>query len=269
MPPKKKKGKKKSKKPKISKEEKARLKLEKSCEELTTQLDLYQSFLDRMNRWMKENGMKAEELFRKFDTNQDGLLSYDEFKAGMLDLDAPCNSVELHVFALQLDKDNNGRIDYLEFAKGLTFPDSDQLADGPVLRITKEEIQACPCCQLGLWKPYVEPAPRYVKILFKMATFENLRSYPGHFIKVVHSHIYVYGLISLIKEEMDIATTKMRLYLNKTREASDLLIPDKTMEEYGFRGSTRDCPQEVLLYYDFTTEVQGCPLANCDYYFTS
>lgn len=42
---------------------------------------------------------------------------------GMLDLDAPCNSVELHVFALQLDKDNNGRIDYLEFAKGLTFPD--------------------------------------------------------------------------------------------------------------------------------------------------
>lgn len=31
---------------------------------------------------MKENGMKAEELFRKFDTNQDGLLSYDEFKAG-------------------------------------------------------------------------------------------------------------------------------------------------------------------------------------------
>lgn len=35
-----------------------------------------------MNRWMKENGMKAEELFRKFDTNQDGLLSYDEFKAG-------------------------------------------------------------------------------------------------------------------------------------------------------------------------------------------
>lgn len=58
------------------------LKLEKSCEELTTQLDLYQSFLDRMNRWMKENGMKAEELFRKFDTNQDGSLSYDEFKAG-------------------------------------------------------------------------------------------------------------------------------------------------------------------------------------------
>lgn len=58
------------------------LKLEKSCEDLTSQLDLYQSFLDRMNRWLSQNGLKAEELFRKFDTNQDGMLTYDEFKAG-------------------------------------------------------------------------------------------------------------------------------------------------------------------------------------------
>lgn len=267
MPPKKKKGKKKSKKPKISKEEKARLKLEKSCEDLTSQLDLYQSFLDRMNRWLSQNGLKAEELFRKFDTNQDGMLTYDEFKAGMLDLDAPCNSIELHVLACQLDKDNNGRIDYLEFSKGLSFPDS-TLHDGPVLSITKEEIQACPCCQLGLWKPYIDPQPRYVQVLFRMVTFDNLRSYPGHFSKVVHSHIFVYGLISLIKDETDAATTKLRLYLNKTREASDLLMPDKTLEEYGFKGNTRDNPQDVLLYYDFVTEVDDCPLMNCDYYFT-
>ena len=42
---------------------------------------------------------------------------------GMLDLDAPCNALELHVLAKRLDRDKSESIDYVEFSKGLNFTD--------------------------------------------------------------------------------------------------------------------------------------------------
>ena len=59
-------------------------KLDKACSMVTSQVDLYQLFLDRMNRWIKRNNYKAIELYQKFDKNGDGSLTYDEFKAGEL-----------------------------------------------------------------------------------------------------------------------------------------------------------------------------------------
>ncbi|XP_022103410.1 uncharacterized protein LOC110986092 isoform X3 [Acanthaster planci] len=271
-----KKGKKKKKggaKKKVNKAEKAKEKLEKACELMTSQTDLYQNFLDRMDRWIVANKHKAVELFKRFDRNGDGVLTYDEFKSGMLDLDAPCNALELHVLAKRLDKDKNETIDYVEFSKGLSFCTDEEETDGtekhPPLEITKEVLEECPSCKLGLWKPYAEKYPKYVYIYLKFVTFDNLRSYPGHFSVIVHSHLTVFGLLEIIKERTDLGTTKLRIFSDKSRDASCLLLPDKTLEQCGIQGGTRSKPEETVLYYDYSTEFHDCPLLMSDHYFMS
>lgn len=45
----------------------------------------------------------------------------EEFTCGMRDLDAPATLAELTVLAREIDRDNSGNIDYLEFANGLRY----------------------------------------------------------------------------------------------------------------------------------------------------
>ncbi|XP_033626909.1 uncharacterized protein LOC117289753 [Asterias rubens] len=273
MPLKKGKKKKGKAKKKVSKSERAKEKLEKACDLMTSKTDLYQNFLDRMDRWIACNKHKAVELFKRFDLNGDGVLTFDEFKSGMLDLDAPCNALELHVLAKRLDRDKSESIDYVEFSKGLNFTDEDEETEKgeqpPQLTITKEELQECPCCKLGLWRPQVEKNPKYVYIFLKFVTFDNVRSYPGHFSVVVHAHLTVYGLIEIIKQRMDLGTTKLRIFSDKSRDSSCLLMPDKTLQQCGIEGGTRSKPEETVLYYDYTTEFHDCPVLMSDFYFMS
>lgn len=265
--PKGKKGKKgKGKKKKQSKEEKAQEKLDKACSMVTSQVDLYQLFLDRMNRWIKRNNYKAIELYQKFDKNGDGSLTYDEFKAGLKDLDAPCNNIELEILARRIDGNGDKLIDYREFTKGLSFL---EVEERPLLVTTKEELEKCECCKLGLWKPEIERAPKYLKVHLKFGTFDNLRSYPGHFDLVLHSHLTICGLIDIIKERMDLATTTLRVYADKSRTMNSLLLPDQTLAECGYSGGTRGDPEDCFLYYDYSTEFHDCAILMSDYYFAS
>ena len=138
-------------------------KLEKAAEAFEAAEELHLSFVTRVDQWMLNNYSRAIDLFRRFDLNGDGCLTYEEFYAGMRDLHAPCNKIELYVMAKKLDQDGNGLIDYLEFSKGLRyFRPTDCAADSdlPPLTIVREKLEECPCCKLGLWKPYKEKYPR-------------------------------------------------------------------------------------------------------------
>ncbi len=118
-----------------------------------------------MNKWIFKNNSRAIDLFRKFDSNGDGLLCYEEFHAGMRDLDAPCSVVELHVLAKLLDRNKDGMIDYLEFSKGVRYykPEETVTDDGlPTLQIYREELDSCANCRLKLWKPTDVKFPRLV-----------------------------------------------------------------------------------------------------------
>lgn len=126
--------------------------------------------MTRIDDWMLRNYSRAIDLFRRFDLNGDGCLTYEEFYAGMRDLQAPCNKVELYLLAKKLDQDGNELIDYLEFSKGLKyFRKSDVLPDSelPNLTIVREKLEQCPCCKLGLWKPRKEAFPRLVHVIME------------------------------------------------------------------------------------------------------
>ena len=105
---------------------------------------------------MLDNHCRAIDLFRKFDHDGNGSLSYGEFFAGMRDLNAPCTQLELFVLARTVDENRDGQIEYAEFAKNLKYvrPEKEVKDDGlPVLKIYRNEYEKCPNCQVKRWNP--------------------------------------------------------------------------------------------------------------------
>lgn len=264
---KKKKGKK---VPKKSKDEVAKEKLEKAAEAFEAAEQLHQSFVTRIDEWMLKNYSRAIDLFRRFDLNGDGCLTYNEFYAGMRDLQAPCNKIELYVLAKKLDQDGNGLIDYLEFSKGLRYfraaecvPDNDL----PALTILREKLDECPCCKLGLWKPYKEKYPRYISLELRLITFANIKTYPGNFQVYVHAHVTVHSIMVLINNRFGETTQKLTIYRVNAEGKNISLNPHLTLEDTGYPGGPRNEPQLVHLLYDYVTEFNDCPVLTCDHYF--
>ena len=98
---------------------------------------------------------------------------------------------------------------------------------------------------------------------------DSLRKHPCHFTKVVHTHLTVYGLIQLIKSEVGIQSSTISLFRDKSRSAEAELPHDLTLDECGYEGREWHNPMEHVIYYDYTSEFNSCPILMCDHYFTN
>lgn len=56
---------------------------------------IFHDFQDRMLHWMTENYGRIVDLFRRFDTDNSGRLSYEEFADGMKDLGKLVNNLTI------------------------------------------------------------------------------------------------------------------------------------------------------------------------------
>jgi Ca2+-binding EF-hand superfamily protein len=73
--------------------------------------------IEVMSRWLKSTGLSVVDLFAKFDENDDGEITSEEFKNGLLGLnlaDLPPSQIERLVEAI--DEDGNGVIDLEELS---------------------------------------------------------------------------------------------------------------------------------------------------------
>ncbi|KAK6174692.1 hypothetical protein SNE40_017922 [Patella caerulea] len=265
--------KKKGKKKKLTKAEKALEKLEKATQKIKDDEESFYHLINRMDQWLRSMAPRAIELFKMIDTSGDGILSYDEFKSGMFDLNIPLNRTELHLMARLLDTDDSGEIDYTEFSKGITYvkpvdetsdPDPDHKTS---LILSERKPVPCSCCKMGVWQPYREKNPRYLSIELRLVTFDNYKDHLGHISVLVHSHLSIYGLIELIINQTSVLSTKLAIFSDKSRSLEALLPVESTLEDCGYFGSSRENPQEITLYYDYTVEFVNCPLLMCDHYF--
>ena len=53
---------------------------------ITSKSGIFLDFQDRMLHWMNRNYSRILDLFRRFDSDNSGTISYEEFAAGMRDL---------------------------------------------------------------------------------------------------------------------------------------------------------------------------------------
>ncbi|XP_013398876.1 uncharacterized protein LOC106165263 [Lingula anatina] len=143
------KKKKKKKKKKLTKSERAALKLEKAINAYMSQEEHYRNFIDTIHNWLtdKKNAEKMTQLFAYYDTRGENHVTYDEFKAGMRDLNIPCNVLELHILAKLLDKEDIEEIDYTMLPKGLSFireamdDDSDSESEEEEAEVTETPVE--------------------------------------------------------------------------------------------------------------------------------
>lgn len=274
MPPKKKGGKKKGGKKKGGKKKTltAEEKLELKCHEFTAQEELHEAFIRRVNIWMLEHHARASDLFKRFDKDGNGFLTYAEFFAGMRDLDAPCTQLELYALAKAVDKDNNGQIDYSEFSAGVKYerPVKVFKDDGlPILKIIREEKENCPHCKVDVWTPADYGSVKYICLEVKLLSLIQMRNYPGHFQVYVHAHVLISSIIEMIKERRDGTIRNITLFYENAEGLRVLLYPEKTMEESGFPGGSKSEPQQVNFFYEYQTDLSDCPIIQCDHYFVS
>ncbi|XP_067651047.1 microtubule-actin cross-linking factor 1, isoforms 6/7-like isoform X2 [Haliotis asinina] len=218
------------KKKKMTKAQRAQEKLEKSTEKIRNNPEMFNVFVNRMDRWLKQKSSCAVEMFKKIDTEGEGIITYSQFKSGMFDLNAPLNKVELHLLATLLDTADSDEIDYTELGNGLQHK-------------------------------------RYLHIELRLVTFEKFKHHPGHVNVLVHSHLPVFGLVQLLVHLTSVQSTKISIFQDKTRTKDVRLPPDFRLEDCGYEGNSKDNPQEIMLYYDYTVEFTDCPILVCDHYF--
>ncbi|XP_072098565.1 uncharacterized protein [Mobula birostris] len=289
-------------KPALSKEEREREKLAKAAEEFQRDSQEYGLFLDRMDKWLKAHQEQAMQLFGKYDRIGNEILHYEEFKLGMRDLKIPCVEAQLHILARLLDPNNTGTIDYVELGAGLekaryrqgSIEEEDEENEeevkevkeandriavrggkerheisqeaGTTLVITKEKLNHCPGCHLGLQSPLQVSEARYISLDLRLISLSNSRSHPGHLQRTVRSHVKVYGLIGQIRAWTGIESTTLRIFKDQSCSQESCLPLELSLEQCGFPGGPFHSPTSALLFYDYWIEFSDCPILNCDHY---
>jgi Ca2+-binding EF-hand superfamily protein len=79
--------------------------------------------LQKVRGCLENKSTKISKIFRSFDANHDGVVSKDEFRAGMSNLNSGLTSPEIDRLIDLCDADGDGTIDYTEFASKLSSSD--------------------------------------------------------------------------------------------------------------------------------------------------
>jgi len=77
-----------------------------------------------MQERLDQKGGQMRHQFVKFDANHDGTINHEEFRNGLLEgLGMPIKTPDVNLLINQVDRDNSGRIDYIEFAEKMKQAD--------------------------------------------------------------------------------------------------------------------------------------------------
>ena len=97
-------------------------------------------FLKGMGAAMQRAKRPLQDLFRKFDRDDDGTITYDEFYETLLDMQCPLSKNEMEQIAMLVDSDKNGTIDIAEFAAGFHITSPGALANGGWEKRVKDQL---------------------------------------------------------------------------------------------------------------------------------
>ena len=110
---------------------------------------------------------------------------------------------------------------------------------------------------------------RFISITLRLLTFEDAEHHPGHFNSIIHSHLTVFHLGSIVRDATGVSSTLVVLYAGDPVTSGNLVVLDDEMslEECGYLGGPQHNPVSITLYYDFVVEPSGDdPLLMCDHY---
>ena len=93
-----------------------RLKEEAKALEIAREARRHREVLDHVRDKIDAKSKRLTNVFRQFDLNHDGVVSYTEFRQGLHNLGVELNELDFKVLIETVDVDGEGTIDYTEFA---------------------------------------------------------------------------------------------------------------------------------------------------------
>ncbi|XP_075242936.1 uncharacterized protein LOC142337529 isoform X2 [Convolutriloba macropyga] len=173
------KGKKgKKKKPKLTLAERRQLKMEKKITSFKSNRAEFLSFVERINHWRERHFSEVMEQCRKADKDSSGSLEYDTVKLILIDLDIPCNTLELEIVCRLVDTGDDadtcdlpsGYIDYEDFAQPI------------VAVLPSQEVQDLTSFKTLSDKTFYQHTlyPRYVTLHLRFLLFRDTPKCASH-----------------------------------------------------------------------------------------
>ena len=85
----------------------------------------HRDILDMIRLKIEAKNKKLTDAFRRFDENSDGVVSYAEFRTGLINMGIELSDADFIMLVEKVDVDGEGTVDYTEFAEVLKTPDID------------------------------------------------------------------------------------------------------------------------------------------------
>ena len=244
---------------------------EKEVDNFMMSENLHKLFIERIGTWLLSHYARVIDIFRRFDRDGDGLLTYEEFFAGMKDVQAPCNQLELCVLAKTVDKNGDGMIEYTEFSQGIRYqrPIKVEIDNGlPVLQIKREEFDQCSHCSIKKWNFKEKLCNNIISVNLILHSMKSVPNFPGHIKDLpVEIDMTIHGLCEKILSKFDFSFNDIiiftieegcRCIINKNQEVGMVVKPNK--EE--------DINKTITLFYEIGKEdLSSCPIIQSDHYF--
>ena len=249
---------------------------EKQVDDFIKSENLHKLFIERIGTWLLSHYARVIDIFRRFDRDGDGQLSYDEFFAGMKDVQAPCNQLELCVLAKTVDQNGDGKIEYAEFSQGIKYrrPIKVAIDDGlPVLKIEREKFDQCSHCSIKKWNFKEKTSNNLINVSLILHSMKSISDFPGHIKDMpVEMDMTIHGLRERILSKLDFSFKEIiiftiedgcRCILNKEETVEMLIKPEKNESE-----KEEDACKSITLFYEIGKEdLSSCPIIQSDHYF--
>lgn len=236
--------------------------LDKEMEEYISDVNLYAGFIQRMENWYASTQVQLiyNTIFESIEEN----VTYENFIACLIDLNAPCNELERHVLARLLDPNKTGKILYSNielllwqgnvkeelgkerFSKSYLSIRASSKTDlkTKFLDITEGKretvLPTCGLTEIG-----------WLHLHIKMIKFDRFSEHPGNFEIEFPDNVNLGVLALHIKKILNFPTTNFQLYGNPSGLAEHKIDFNLSFRELGFKGSSKLSPQEIIIYYDY------------------
>jgi Ca2+-binding EF-hand superfamily protein len=131
-------------------------------------LGIGQSTIQGIKRFIvdkvEQNHVNIRPVFRKFDEDKSGHLSYDEFRRGLLHMGIPLNDKEFRLLCKEVDNDGSGSIGYDEFVEDMKSDDKDQTTfhHNSEIRAAKPRQAAAAQAPLGIGQSTIQGIKRFI-----------------------------------------------------------------------------------------------------------
>lgn len=250
--------------------------LDKQVDDFIKSENLHKLFIERIGTWLLSHYARVIDIFRRFDRNGDGLLSYEEFFAGMKDLQAPCNQLELHVLAKTVDGNGDGNIEYAEFSQGIKYrrPKKVVIDDGlPVLEIQRETFDKCSHCSIKKWNFRESSCNNVINVNVILHSMKSIPDFSGHIKDMpVEIDTTIHGLCDRILSKYNFSFNEIIMFTIDDG-CRCVLSKSQTIEMLCKRNNTDNSDgsehhETVTLFYEMGEgDLSSCPIIQSDHYF--